>query len=338
MRNEFKLFVIGLMGTALMTSCSQKAEDRYVMNEVAQSEEVMADAMDDAMAMTVFEEEMIPINETRAAPPTAPPNFIASGAASVSNDDGVHKLIRTAHIKLKVKNVATATQQIEDIILKRNGIILKSSITNESPYVQTIVVSKDSACNLYYNNLKATLNLRVPYQQLDSALRQIAPLALMIDYRKVDAEDVTFKLMADRLKKIRLEKKQGRMSNVIASRSGKINDAMNAEQQLDNALAEADQTRIAELITNDRILFSSIHIELYQDVTIHKEIVPHKELNVKAYTPGFGSQIVGAFKEGFSFLGDLTIFIITGWPVWLLIAACVYIFLFIRKKRKQKKE
>lgn len=270
----------------------------------------------------------------RFTPPQLMPNFIATKAASTQYDDGIHKFIRTAKLKFKVKDIPQATQTIEDIIIQNKGFIINSTINN-NPRVNTINISKDSALVIYYNNLAANLELRVPHQILDSTLRQIAPLATLIDYRTVEARDVTVQLMSEKMKQERLAKKQQRMSNTIGSRSGKLEEAMDAEDRLDNALESADNAKLSEYTTNDQIAYSTIYINLYQDQSSYKEIVQRDIESMSAYRPGFGSQMADALADGWSVICAVFLFLVSIWPIYIVVAIVVFAYTRFNKSRRQ---
>lgn len=156
--------------------------------------------------------------------------------------------------------------------------------------------------------------------------------ATLIDYRTVEARNVTSQLMADEMRKIRLAKKQQRMSNAIGSRNGKLEDVMNAEESLDNALKEADNTKISEYQMNDNIAYSSIYIDLYQDRTEHTEKISHKVENITPYQPGFGSNAIDALSSGWSAVCILFLFLINIWPLYILLGIAFFIYIRIRKK------
>ena len=139
--------------------------------------------------------------------------------------------------------------------------------------------------------------LRVPQASLDTVLRQIAPLAAKIDYRVVEANDVTRQLLSDRLTKDRLAKQQQRLSNVVANRSGKLNDVMSAEEAIDYAQQQADQTALSTYTMNDNIAYSTINIELYQDAVKYTE-KKLREPEIEEYKPGFGAKALEALGNG----------------------------------------
>jgi len=307
---------------------SYSAQDTFELSQMPAEEEYLQNAPVEA-------DEAKQTNVVRFTPPQIMPNFIATQAASSQYDDGVHKFIRTAKMKFKVKQIPQATQKIEDIIIKNKGFIINSTINN-NPCVNTINISKDSALVIYYNNLAANLELRVPHQVLDSTLRQIAPLATLIDYRTVEARDVTVQLMSEKMKQERLAKKQQRMSNTIGSRSGKLEEAMDAEDRLDNALENADNAKLSEYTTNDQIAYSTIYINLYQDQTAYKEKVVRDTEDISAYEPGFGAQTVDALSNGWWLICSIALLLIKIWPIYIVLAIAAIIYFKVRKHRHEK--
>ena len=274
-------------------------------------------------------------NTVKFVPPTIVPNFIVSPAATAPYDDGVHKFIRTANLKFKVKDVVQATHIIENVTLKNEGFIIKSNIANQNLMSETINISRDSALLRQEYDLVGNLELRIPYTLLDSALRQIAPLAVIVDYRTIEAADVTTQLMDERMKQQRLNKKQQRVSTAISTRSGKLEDVIAAEESLDYALEQADKAKIKEFSVNDKINYSTININIYQDKISYSETIVRQTEVVKEYTPGFGSQAMDAVKAGWDIISNLFLFLITIWPLLLIAVAGVFIFRkYIRKKEQ----
>jgi len=333
--NYFIVLAIGLF--IVLLSCSGKSnmapmDEQYDMAQIAEDE---VNKADQALAETYEHSPNVSNQQTttyKFVPPTIVPNFIASQAAIPAYDDGVHKFIRTAKVKFKVKDVVRATHIVENIILKNEGFIIRSNITNENTWSDRINISKDSALNRYEYNLIADMELRVPYTLLDSTLRQIAPLAVIVDYRTIEANDVTTQLMDEKLKQQRLNKKQQRVSNAINTRSGKLEDVISAEESLDDAMEQADKAKIKEFSVNDKINYSTININLYQDKINYSEKVIRKEEAVKEYTPGFGSRAVNALTTGWNIINNLVIFLIAIWPLLLIATIAVFVFFRYRKR------
>ncbi|WP_081852529.1 DUF4349 domain-containing protein [Prevotella sp. 10(H)] len=335
------LLIVAAIGFTGFLSCSNSHKDAvmneaYSMSQIATEDE--KSPADKAME-EVYEvvKHQAPPDAVRFVPPTIVPNFVASSAASTAFDDGVHKFIRTAQVKFKVKDVVSATRKIEDVALINKGFIIKSSVNNENFRTETINISKDSAMVKYYCNLVSSINLKVPASSLDTVLRQIAPLALIVDYRIIDADDVTVKLMSDKLAQIRLAKRQKRISNAISTTGRKLDDIMAAEDALDETLADADRKVISEYNINEQIAYSTISISLYQDRIEYSEKVL-RQAPYEEYTPGFGSKIADGFAAGWSAVSMVFLCLVYIWPLWVLVGIGVFLFIWFRKRSGRAKE
>jgi len=333
-------FIVLLIGVFILLSCSGNGKSKQMhMEETSIMANIAEDEVNKADQALAEIYESSPGNDkqqtsvVKFVPPTIVPNFIVSPAASAPYDDGVHKFIRTASMKFKVKDVVKTTHIIENVILKSEGFIIKSNIMNQNLTSERINISKDSTLVRQEYNLAADLELRIPYALLDSVLRQITPLAVIVDHRTIEATDVTTQLMDEKLKQQRLSKKQQRVSTAINTRSGKLEDVVAAEETLDYAMEQADKAKIKEFSVNDKINYSTIHINVYQDRISYSEKVVRQSESVKEYTPGFGSRSLDAIKAGWGAICELFIFLITIWPLLLIIGIGVFIFFKYRRKK-----
>ncbi len=312
MKHTIKPIVI-LAGICLLLSCSNKS-----------SRESSAQLNEEMYVTDTPSEEKVPINSSS--------NFISSSAAT-NYDDGIHQFIRTAQMKFRVKSVPEATYTIEDIITKHKGFIIRSAISNENSYSTTTTnISKDSSLVTYHSNLIADLKLRVPRTQLDTVLKELAPLALEIDYRTIEANDVTLQLLSEKLKQERLNKKEKRVSNAIDNNGKKLDSVIDAEEVLDNTIDDANKTKLAEYDIKDQIEYSTINIKLYQSTTNYQEKVL-REKPTEEYKPSLGEQAIEALHNGWIIISTLFIFLLNIWPI-ILIAVLAWILYSKYKKRK----
>ncbi len=310
---EIRVFVCSVLAVGLSLSCSSSHKSH---EEIASAEFAPQEA------------EEIPVE----AKSGSRSNFIATGAALTINDDGTHKFIRTAQLRFRVKTIPEATYTIEDIVLRNNGFILRSSINNENSYSRSVNVSADSALVTYYGNLVADIRLKVPRNRLDTVLKEIAPLAIEISYRTVEAQDVTLQILSDKLKQERLAKKQKRVSDAIDDKGRKLDDIIDAENTLHRTQEEADNALLSAYSLNEQIEYSTIDIRLYQNQTKYSEKVL-SEKAVKEYDPGLLSKAGDSIKNGWTGLCEFLILMLNIWPVILILGIAVF-FVLRYKKRK----
>ncbi len=185
---------------------------------------------------------------------------------------------------------------------------------------------------LHHYDLTSNLQLRVHNSKLDTILKEIAPLAVEIDYRTVTAKDVTFQLLAEKLKKERMAKKQKRISSAIDNKGRRLNDVMDAENSLDYALEQEDNAKLSAYKMNDDIEYSTISIQLYQNPTTYKEKIAKKK-SIEEFEPSLGDQALNSLHNGWIIICTLFIAILNIWPILLVIAIAAYIIVRYKKRK-----
>ena len=330
MKALIRFIILTILASIAIVSCSNSSK----MESDAIYELSMTNMPDEEYALESEYSSYKEMNQSTArfTPPVVE-NFIGTTKASTANDDENHKFIRTATMKFKVKDVVSATSAIEDVIIRNKGFIIRSAITNSESTSAGAERSKDSTLFIIEHNLVGNLSLKIPKDLLDTTLREIAPFAIHIDYRTVEAEDITVKLLSDKLEQIRMAKKQKRIGNAIGSRSGKLEDAMDAEDRLDLALQQADQAYLSAFALNERIAYSVINISVYQDPITEKRIE-----YTPSYEPGFGARAKDGVSGGWNFICEIILFFINIWPITLiLLAILIFTYRIFVKKRRDKK-
>lgn len=324
---------------SMFASCSKGGQEDATLSMMSVTDAVTEEPDQATIDRSVSESEDISVLDRSSSKNKVEvqPNFIPTQAASELNDEGLHKFIRTARLKFQVKEILIATSSIEDIILNNGGFIIQSTIENYEYYTVSIPISKDSVLIMHKSTPRANMVLRVPYQKLDTTLRQIAPLAFKVESRVVEAEDVTKQLLSDKLARERLAKKQQRIGNAINIRNGRLNDAMSAEEVLDYTQQQADEVKLSTYSINDQINYSTIYIDLSQSTLVYTEkVAKEKEISEYEYKPGFGTQAVEALANGWSALNVVILLVINIWPFLLLILIGGVVFMKLKKKRNRQ--
>jgi len=283
-----KLIMIAIMAI-LMLSCSHN--NRYEMNEV------MADKM-------LVEEESL---ENQSP---SPETYISSSAALENPNDTTRRMIRTANIRFKVSNVIKSTYSIENIVIAHNGFVENTNLTSQINRTKSTRVKVDSMLLTTYYTVINTLVLRVPNTELDATLREIAQHVEFMDYRIINAKDVTLDLLSKNLEQARLARYDSRMRSAIDNQK-RLNDVGTAEDNLLRRQLQADEAKLANLRTLDQIRFSTITLSLYQNENIKYELIA-KEKTIKAYSIPFGVRFIDALKFGWNIVVEIFLFLVKG--------------------------
>ena len=285
-----------------------------------------------AAAFEVAEKAM----EKKTQEEIPPETYISSSAAVVNPDDTTRQLIRTANIKFKVDNVIKATYSIENIVIMQHGFVENTNLTSKINSTKKTDVKADSVLVTTYYTVLNTMILRVPSANLDATLKEIAQFVDFMDYRVIDAKDVTLDLLSKRLEQSRLSSYDSRLKNAVDSKGVRLNDVTAAENNLLYKQEQADAAKLANLQILDKIRFSTINLSLYQNQSIKYEVIAKEKL-IKPYTTPFGERFIDAMKFGWTVIVEIFLFIINCWSI-LLIAALVFLGVkYFRKRVKKSK-
>jgi hypothetical protein len=261
----------------------------------------------------------------------SPETYISSSAAVENPNDTTRKMVRTANIKFKVKDVIRATYNIENIVIKHNGFVENTNLASQINDIKETCIKEDSTLVTVYYSVVNTLILRVPNTELDTTLKEIARLVEFMDYRIISAKDVSLDLLAKRLEQIRLARYEGRMINAIDGKGKRLSDVSDAENNLLRKQEQADEARLANLQILDKIKFSTITLYLYQNQDIRYEVIAN-EKKIAFYSTPFGTRFVNALKFGWTIVVEIVLFLINSWSIILM---AVLLFLGVKYFRKR---
>ena len=249
-----------------------------------------------------------------------------SGAAGVGAIDSLKKFIRTADVRFRTPDALRATLEIENIALRHGGFITSDQLLTEIEYRRVQPVNRDSAVETTRYRRHAQLTLLVPYRQLDTTLRAIGHLAEFFDHRRVQAEDISFRLIEEQLTQLRQRLHQQQVQRVVEDPGQKRENILAAaDRQLESRAAE-DAAQLERLKMEDAVRFSTITLDVYEQPALVR--VPVANLDVATAGPSFGFRAVGALRAGWEILEALVIGLLNLWSLFLL-AGLVY---FLVKK------
>lgn len=254
-----------------------------------------------------------------------------SSSAAVEKKDSKQKFIRTADIKFKVKNVVKSTYAIENATQKFGGFVTYTNLqSNIHDQIKT-KISQDSTLETTKYSVENNITIRVPNTQLDTVIKTIAKQIDFLDFRIIKADDVSLKLLANKLSQKRSSVSEKRIEKAIDTKGKKINDVIDAENTLANQKEQNDNSTIENLSLEDQVNFSTITLQLYQNETIKQEITAG-EKDPSDYKPNLGIQIIDALKSGWFILQSILVFFVNLWPFILIGIAGFFIYKKYGKK------
>jgi hypothetical protein len=197
-----------------------------------------------------------------------------------------YNFIKKAALKCKVNNLLKTTEKIEDIIAFSGGYVTYNDYNSENSYTTEVIHQKDSLLRTTHFTPQCTMSARVPAKLLDSVMRKIVASAEYIDTKKLSADNVRLKLMANQLfvkRKLTTIKQTQIAEKSIATRFKDKEWAINSESE-NRSLADERQLNNLELI--DQVNYSEINLMLYQDMALYTKTIAKPDI-IKPYETPF---------------------------------------------------
>jgi hypothetical protein len=237
------------------------------------------------------------------------------------------KFIRTAEIKFKVKNVATATYKIESMISKFQGFVTLTNLSSNVNHQTINRISADSSLESTCYTVTNNIVLRVPNTNLDSALNELTNMIDYLDYRIIKSDDVGLQLLSNNLTIQRLAKHERRLRGAIDIRGKKLRETGMAEESLLYKKEMEDNANISNISLLDQVNYSTVNLTIYQGQETRRELILNEQA-IEYYEPGFGLKLIDSVKDGWKILESIILFI---FKIWGLILIGIALFFIYRK-------
>ena len=239
-----------------------------------------------------------------------------STADVAAADSTESKLVKTAEMNIKVKNVSAVSESIVNLTTRYHGMVMHHQMQSDELRSQDMPLSSDSLMRVSVLRTTAGLTVKIPSDSLEQYMNRGEKLGLHVNVRRMDIEDKTLDYLASQMKL------NNRNQLIGQQQAGKIK-IKNPEDVL-----ELKDDMVDKKINNKRIDDSAknsvVDMSLYQSDTVTKEHVANDD--PAAYQLPFFKRLLLALTNGWNlfaavFIGiaNLWLFILAGLGIWLLI-------------------
>jgi hypothetical protein len=236
----------------------------------------------------------------------------------------LRKIVRTAQIKSKVENTEQATYKIEQIARKYNGFVTQTHLESRNLNQSETPISKDSTLETSQFEVGNKITLRVPNQHLDTFLVEMSRLYTHLDFRQVNAQDLTATFLTNQLKAQLRDNSAKRIAQASDEKGKRLSDITDAEEVRVNMKDAAIEQQIQNLETDYDIAFSVVNLDIYQNAVVSKTMKANvSSVNASA---NFGFRLTTALTNGWSILMEIFLFVVSLWGFILIGFAAVWGF------------
>jgi hypothetical protein len=121
-------------------------------------------------------------------------------------------------------------------------------------------------------------------------------------------------ILSNRLSHARNNESAARLTQAVAQQRGKLNDVNTMEESIYERQSAADAARIENLSLRDKITYSTVNIELYQQAGIKRSVLVNNK-NLGMYAPSLLQKIGHSLNFGWSILEAVLLFLVKFWPL-----------------------
>ena len=215
------------------------------------------------------------------------------------------KIIKTAAVNFEVKDFQKYNAEFRDKVKQVGGYIAQEQQA-ESEY-----------------KIENTLTIKVPVDQFDNAIQLLVTDVKKLNEKKITSDDVTTEFVDTRS---RLEsKKQVRLRYLDLLKQAKNMEEILSVQSEINGIQEEIESASGRIeYLSHSSSFSTINLTFYQILN---------ETAVDKDKPSFSTKLSKAFKDGWSWIQELFVVLVTLWPLFL---AAFGVYLIFKRTRKPK--
>jgi hypothetical protein len=244
---------------------------------------------------------------------------------NVSNADTVRadstsvsqpKLIKTAGMRFKVKNVQQTSEKIAALTTSYHGTLSHHQMKSTPDRSQDIRISNDSVMRVTSFNTTADIMVKIPSEKVDDFMNQVSRLGIYVNSRSMDITDKSLDYLSAQLKL------KSRAELVSQQKKGKIiiKNPANVLLLKDDMVDQQINNRGID----DAVRNSVVNLSFYQSSTINREIIANDDPS--AYNLSFLNRFDMAIEKGWQVFVDviiavanLWVFILVGIGLWIIV-------------------
>jgi hypothetical protein len=233
------------------------------------------------------------------------------------------KLVKTAGINFKVKNVQQSSEKITSLTNQYKGMVMSHSVNSNINSTSDKRVSEDSVMRISAFYTSAQMTVKVPSAKLDEYLDSVAKLGVYVSTRSMDIEDKSLDYLSARMKL------NSRKDMVDQQKKGKI--VIKDPSAVLNLRDDLVDEQIYNRRIDEAVKYSVVNLSFYQSNTIFKEIIANDDPS--SYNLPFFKRVGLAlnngwyiFKEALLVLANVWVFVLAGVALWQII-------IYYRRKR-----
>jgi hypothetical protein len=209
-------------------------------------------------------------------------------------------IIRTAQLSLIAKEFDKARANLDAILKRHRGYVGELKVDGAAGSGRTL-----------------TATLRVPADQLDTALAEIKALG-RVESESQGGQDVTAQYVDLQARLSNARNTEQRLTDLLRNRTGKLSDVLEVETELDRVRGQIEQMEAERKTMANQVSYATLNATITEDYQARLQVVP----------PSTSTRLGNAAVEGYRDMSDgvldLALFLLTNGPSLLLWGAVLF--------------
>lgn len=260
-----------------------------------------------------------------------------AGASKVETTDsaltdsaGVPKIIKTADMRFRVKDVQKTKEQLGTTIKNLGGTIAEFSIESSIQETEKVKQSLDSLREITSYRTDGTIVAKIPSEKLDDFTNMVSKMAVFVNSASMKMDDQSIAYLSNKLKAANRVDAIEKINKVASKKSANVESSLYIKDDLIDK-------KIENLTIDSKVKFSTITLNFYQDNTVKTMVVAND--NLYDYRPSFVNRLWLNIVNGWTIFKELILGLAN---LWMLVLAGLGIFYvvryFVRKNKIAKYE
>jgi hypothetical protein len=232
------------------------------------------------------------------------------------------KLVKSADMRFKVKNVQQTAEKITALTVKHNGMVMHHQMESSAQGSQDYRISGDSVRRVSAFNTNEDMTIKVPSDKLEDFMYQVAHMGTHVALSKMDIEDKSLDYLSAKLKL------KSRKELVDQQKKGKVT----IKNPLNVLLLKDDMVdgQIDNLKIDAAVKFSVINLNFYESNTIIQETIANDD--PAAYQLPFGKRLYNSLAYGWFMFTELILALTN---LWVFVLAAIGIWMLFRYYKRK---
>jgi len=247
-----------------------------------------------------------------------------------SDSTAAEKIIKTADMRFRVKNVQNTKEQLSKTIRAEGGTVAEFSIESTIQETDKVKQSTDSLKEITSYRTQGYLVAKVPSEKLDEFTNTIARMAVFVDHQSMKMDDQSIAYLANKLKAQNRVDAIEKINKVASKKSANVESSLYIKD-------DYVDKKIENMQIDSRVKFSTITLNFYQDNTVKTMIVAND--NLYDYRPAFVNRLWLGIVNGWTIFKEIIIAISNLWML-ILVGFAVFFTIkyFIRRNKLTTEE